>query len=82
MNLTRNLGHIFGIALPAIIVSSIMLSLGYDPDLSDSKKLEDLGLKFAYIDSMSRAFLVSTFIMLSAAAMSIGVTASRVKANK
>ena len=82
MNLTRNLGHIFGIALPAIIVSSMMLSLGYDPDLSDSKKLEDLGLKFAYIDSMSRAFLVSTFIMLSAAAMSVGVTASRVKANK
>lgn len=79
MNLTRNLGHIFGIALPAIIVSSMMLSLGYDPDLSDAKKLEDIGLKLAYISSMSRAFLISTFIMLSAAVMSIGVTSPRIK---
>ncbi len=79
MNLTRNLGHIFGIALPAIVVSSMMLSLGYDPDLSDSKKLQDIGLKLAYISSMSRAFLISTFIMLSAAAMSIGVTSPRIK---
>lgn len=76
LNLTRNAGHIFGIALPALIVASTMSSLGYDPDLSDIEKLKDIGLRQAYVTAMNKAFFIAMIITICTGALSLFVKQS------
>jgi hypothetical protein len=55
-----------GIAVPTAVVVAVMGSMGYDADLSDADKLQDLGLRTAYVAAMARAFQISVVLMLVA----------------
>ena len=71
LNLTRNGAHIVGIALPTAVVVAVMGSMGYDADLSDADKLQDLGLRTAYAAAMARAFQISVVLMLVATLLAL-----------
>jgi hypothetical protein len=77
LNLTRNGAHIVGIAVPTAVVVAVMGSMGYDADLSDAEKLEDLGLRTAYAAAMARAFQVSVGLMLVATLLALVAPSSK-----
>jgi hypothetical protein len=66
LNLTRNGAHVVGIAVPTAVVVLVMGTMGYDADLSDTKKLKDIGLRVAYVSAMTKAFQISIGIMIVA----------------
>jgi len=43
-----------------------METMGYDADLSDTEKLNDIGLRVAYVSAMTKAFLISIGLMIVA----------------
>ena len=64
LNLNRNSAHVVGVAIPTAVVVGVMASHGYEADLSDPNVVGNLGLRKAYVQGMSRAFQISTILMI------------------
>ena len=57
INLTRNLGNLLSIPISVLIITTIMKSNGFYPDLSSVTESSDPNLLNVFILGMDRAFL-------------------------
>ena len=71
INLVRNSGNLVTIAVSTVIVSGVMRSMGYDPDLSNAGQFSDPGLLNAFVSGMRAAFATLAMFALLAAFLSI-----------
>jgi hypothetical protein len=70
INLIRNSGNIISISLSALIVSYVMGSMGYAPDLSNVIPSSQDGSVDAFISGMKVTFATVTMFTIGAAILS------------
>ena len=70
INLIRNSGNIISISLSALIVSSVMGSMGFAPDLSNVVPNSSDGSVGAFVNGMKSTFITVTIFTLCAAVLS------------
>ena len=71
VNLSRTSANVTGVALATAMVTLTMASLGYEPSLSAVTGSGGDGARIAFIEGMGLAFLVSTWLMAGAMALSL-----------
>lgn len=63
LNLTRTTGNVTGIAVSTTVIAVYMAAAGYEPSLSEITGSVGEGVKGAFVDGLSMAFLVSTSLL-------------------
>lgn len=63
LNLTRTTGNVTGIAVSTTVIAVYMAAAGYEPSLSAITGSVGEGVKGAFVDGLSMAFLVSTSLL-------------------
>lgn len=72
VNLTRTSANVTGVALATLIVTLTMGSMGYEPSLTAVAGGVESGLRNAFVQGMSRAYVISGGLMGVALALTIG----------
>jgi MFS family permease len=66
INMARNTATLSSVAVGAAIVTATMGSLGFEPSLDAVKEVGQEGIKDAYMQGMTRAFLVGAIVLVVA----------------
>lgn len=64
INMARNTATLSSVAVGAAIVTATMGGLGFEPSLDAVREVGDSGIKDAFIQGMTRAFLVGAAVVL------------------
>ena len=71
LNLTRTTGNVTGIAVSTTVIAVYMAAAGYEPSLSAVTGSAGEGVKSAFVDGLSTAFLVSGSLVTLAFVLSV-----------
>ena len=71
LNLTRTTGNVTGIAVSTTVIAVYMAAAGYEPSLSAVTGSTGEGVKSAFVDGLSTAFLVSGSLVTLAFVLSV-----------
>ena len=77
LNTTRTTANVTGVALATTVVTFAMGSMGYEPSLSAITEEAGEGVRNAFVAGMSRAFIISGSLALSAMVISFLRTESK-----
>ena len=63
VNMARNAGQLSSVAVGAAIVTATMAARGYEPSLDALRELANIGVQGAFVEGMSRAFMVGAGVI-------------------